>query len=112
MAAETFSYTVKAGASGGTKFRTRSIAFGDGYRQGSGDGLNAKSRSWNITKDGPAAELQPVKDFIDRHEGYKRFNWTPPNGVAGLFTCEGYNESADVGTEGSMNAMFVEAFQP
>ena len=31
-----------------------------------------------------------VRDFIDRHEGYKAFIWTPPGGVQGRYRCKGY----------------------
>jgi phage-related protein len=38
----------------------------------------------------PGEELVQVRDFIDRHEGYKSFLWTPPGGVQGRYRCNGY----------------------
>lgn len=112
MAREVFSYSIKIGAQGPAKFRTHSVAFGDGYAQHAGDGLNNKVRSWSISKNGPLSELQPVMDFLDRHQGHKRFDWTPPFGGLGIFICKDYAPTAGIGTEVDLSATFEEVFQP
>ncbi len=73
--------------------RTWENDFGDGYTQAGGIGINTKSETWNLTHSGVMAvgeELPLVRDFIDRHEGYKAFIWTPPGGVQGRYRCKGY----------------------
>lgn len=112
MADETFSYSVKAGAAGEVLLERLEARMGDGYVQRSGVGINGKTQDWNVAKRGPASEINPVKDFIDRHGGWKSFNWTPPNGVAGLYVCAGYSETANVGTDVEINMRFEQTWQP
>lgn len=90
---ETFSYCVQLGGDGEIDQRTWENDFGDGYTQAGGIGINTKSETWNLTHSGVMAageELPMVRDFIDRHEGYKAFIWTPPGGAPGRYRCKGY----------------------
>ncbi|MEQ9911973.1 phage tail protein [Pectobacterium polaris] len=72
--------------------RTRSIQFGDGYRQRSGDGINGESQSWPLTFVGDNSYVQPIVSFLRRHKGYTAFQWTNPLPELGLCCCpEGGN---------------------
>lgn len=81
-----FDFKIKAEPSGQVLQRTLDAAFGDGYSQSAADGINTRSQVWNIEARGPwrvagCSAGQPVKaiaDFLDAHQGYKSFEWTPP----------------------------------
>ncbi len=90
---ETFNYCVQLGSDGEVSQRIWENDFGDGYSQSGGVGINTKSQVWNLTHSGllaPGEELKLVWEFLDRHEGYKAFIWTPPGGVQGRYRCNGY----------------------
>lgn len=90
---ETFNYDVELGADGDVTQATWENEFGDGYVQAGGIGINTKRQVWNLTKSGALEEgdeLALVWSFLDRHEGYKSFLWTPPGGMMGRYRCTGY----------------------
>ncbi|WP_325984937.1 phage tail protein [Pseudomonas protegens] len=91
--AETFSFCTRVGASGEIKHRTWENEFGDGYVQSGGTGINGKSQEWSHQATGSleaGEELRLMRDFIDRHEGYKSFLWTPPGGTQGRYKVKDY----------------------
>lgn len=91
--AETYSFCTRLGATGDVKHRTWENDFGDGYTQAGGTGINTKSESWEhqLTGSmGEGEELRQVRDFIDRHQGYRSFLWTPPGGLQGRYKINGY----------------------
>lgn len=113
--AETFSYQTRVGASGDIAQRVWANDFGDGYSQSGGTGINTKSQSWELSLSGLLQEgddLLGVRDFLDRHEGYKSFNWTPPGGVAGRYKANGYK----LGTLGAgmytLSVSFKQTYTP
>lgn len=90
---ETFNYCAQLGADGEVTQNTWENDFGDGYTQAGGIGINTKRQIWNMTYSGllaPGSDLKGVWEFLDRHEGYKSFLWTPPGGVQGRYRCNGY----------------------
>ncbi|WP_277592986.1 phage tail protein [Pseudomonas chlororaphis] len=91
--AETFSYDAQLGADGDVVQNVWENSFGDGYTQAGGIGINTKKQTWSLTFTGllaPGEDLTGVWEFLDRHEGYKSFLWTPPGGVQGRYSCTGY----------------------
>ncbi|ATG16774.1 TPA: phage tail protein [Providencia alcalifaciens] len=66
------------------KHRIKEVAFGDGYKQVSGDGLNTESQSWGFTYTGHKSEVMPIFSFIRSHTA-KSFIWVPPFGDKGLY---------------------------
>ncbi|UVL70598.1 phage tail protein [Pseudomonas protegens] len=91
--AETFSFCTRVGASGEIKHRTWENEFGDGYVQSGGTGINGKSQEWTHQAAGSleaGQELRLMRDFLDRHEGYKSFFWTPPGGTLGRYKVKDY----------------------
>lgn len=90
---ETFSFCTRVGASGDIKQRTWGNDFGDGYVQSGGTGINGKSQEWSHQAIGSiedGEELRLMRDFLDRHEGYKSFFWMPPGGTQGRYKVNGY----------------------
>ncbi|WP_210014916.1 phage tail protein [Pseudomonas palmensis] len=94
---ETFDFDIEADADGDISQRTWDNDFGDGYAQSGGTGINTKSQSWNATHTGlleQGEEALEICKFLDRHEGYKTFFWTPPGGVQGRYRVKGYKLKA------------------
>lgn len=90
---ETFSFDVEAEIDGDISQRTWENDLGDGYVQSGGTGINTKSQSWSASHTGmleAGEEVLSIRDFLDRHEGYKTFFWTPPGGVQGRYRAKGY----------------------
>lgn len=112
MATETFDFCVKVGSSGTTAFRTRKAQFGDGYEQRVGDGLNTSVQSWSVNSTNTKDEIQALKDFLDRHQGYKSFYWTPPLGKQGLFYCETFSVSGEGNQVFTISATLQQTFAP
>lgn len=113
--AETYTFCTRVGASGDVKQRVWENDFGDGYSQSGGIGINGKSEEWTHQATGsldPGQELRLLRDFLDRHEGYKTFLWTSPSGVYGRFKVNGYK--LDPLGAGQMKISFTmkQAFTP
>ena len=87
---ETFHWRPLATKSKSTSYRVRSTRFGDGYRQMAGDGINTQKESLMVTIAGDEAKINAVVDFLDRHAGYKPFEFTNKD-VAALYVCGGHS---------------------
>lgn len=113
--AETFDFDVQVGASGDVSQRTWENDFGDGYSQSGGVGINNRTEAWDVTvtgRYGSGQKLQQVRDFLDRHEGYKSFIWTPPGGVQGFYKAKGYKPNTLGGGLHSISANFKQTPKP
>lgn len=108
---ETFTWCPRVGAQGTTRHRTRSAQFGDGYAQVSGDPINAKVQSWPLTFTQPESIAAEIRDFLDRHRGYKAFFWTPPLGELSLWRVTEYNIQAVGAGMYNISATFEQAFR-
>ncbi|WP_038226044.1 phage tail protein, partial [Xenorhabdus bovienii] len=49
MKLEEFTYTPRVNPTGDITQRVRTVRFGDGYSQRSGDGINSNHQSWPLT---------------------------------------------------------------
>lgn len=90
---EIFDFEVEADADGEVKQSTWENDFGDGYIQAGGTGINTKSQTWSLSHTGllvAGEEALAIRDFLDRHEGYRTFFWTPPGGAQGRYRAKGY----------------------
>lgn len=84
---ETFKWLVEREIQPSIEYRTTSVQFGDGYQQESAEGINNKKEEYSVRVHAYEAEAKKIKDFFDRHNGYKAFFWTPPLGTIGLYRC-------------------------
>lgn len=78
---ETFDFPVLVGASGEVRQAVLENRFGDGYVQRIGVGLNNQSQQWSVSVTGTFGrrnDIAPVRAFLDRHQGWRSFLWTPP----------------------------------
>ena len=109
---ETFTWSAQVGAQGETSYRVRRAQFGDGYEQVAGDGINNETQSWPLTFKGKTSAIQPIRDFLRRHEGRKTFLWTPPMGELGLYRCESFRLIPHGAGVYSLTATFEQAYHP
>lgn len=112
---EVFDYDVELGGDGEVSQRIWENEFGDGYVQAGGIGINTKSQVWNLSHTGLLAEgeeLPGIWQFLDRHEGYKAFEWTPPGGSAGRYRVNGYKPKALGGDLYTLSFTFKQVYTP
>lgn len=112
MAVETFTWRPLKAAQGQIDHRVRTSQFGDGYAQVVGDGLNNRSQSWPLTFTGRKDTIVAIRDFLDRHAGYKSFLWTPPLGSVGFYRAKEIGISAVGGLAYTLTVTFEQAFHP
>lgn len=115
--AEIFDFEVQASPSASVSLSTISVQFGDGYSQAAANGINNKSQSWTVkfkgipdSDCGNIVAIDEVIQFLDRHGGWKSFEWTTPSGYTGLFCCNSYGLQKD-GEVQTVNASFFEVFR-
>lgn len=88
MATPTFSWVVNTQATPTITYTVRTAQMGDGYAQESGDGINNKKESWEVTYVGSLADVTAIMTFFDALAGYKAFFWTNPLNQLGLYKCK------------------------
>lgn len=109
---ETFTWCPLNQPTGNVRLRTRTAQFGDGYSQSSGDGINTKEQSWPLMFTKSEPEAQSIIDFLDRHQGYKAFFWTPPMGELGLYRVDAYTVRPLRPGLYTISATFTQTFHP
>lgn len=115
---ELFDYPVMDQPSIQARFRTLRADFGDGYTQEAGDGINTRKESWQVSVTGRWADdggmpVKAVSEFLDRHAGYKAFQWVTPLGDLKLFKCRGgYSKKQESPGVYTVTATFEEVYQP
>jgi len=121
--AERFSYKVKADQAGQTDYSILSAPMGDGYVQRAGNGINSRSDRWNLTARGmfglpPQAcgmigqDIDGILGFIDRHQGYKAFQWTAPDGTDAWWYCLGVAKVKEATNVMSLQFTFNRTYTP
>ncbi|MCT8349494.1 phage tail protein [Photorhabdus temperata] len=109
---ETFTWSPRIQAAVDVSFRVRKAQFGDGYVQVAGDGIHPKSQKWELSFVGNETYIRAIVDFLDRHSGYKSFQWAPSLADAGLYRCGAYKTTALGGGNYSLSASFIQAYHP
>ena len=112
MAIETFEWSPRISPEQTVTMRVKEAQFGDGYAQVSGDGINPRSQSWDLSFVGTEQYIKEIKQFFDRHQGRISFQWTPPLEDTGLYRCKEYRPSPLGGGNWSLTAAFIQAFAP
>jgi len=91
--------------------RVLSAAFGDGYQQRVGDGINALAASWELTFSRTAADIDAIEDFLIARAGVESFDWTDPDGNAIRAICPSWARQPNTGLgSGSLTATFRQVF--
>ncbi|MGX5725680.1 phage tail protein [Metapseudomonas otitidis] len=112
---ETFDFPVLVGASGEVRQAVLENRFGDGYVQRIGVGLNNQSQQWSVSVTGTFGQrndIAPVRAFLDRHQGWRSFLWTPPGGEQGLYIANGYRTRAQGNGVFTLSWIFEQSFHP
>lgn len=104
---ETFNFAPNWGMEQRKKPNVSTLAFGDGYEQRLKKGLNHNLRRYTLTFSGARERIKQIEDFLDQHEGYKAFLWTPPHGKAGKFKCEEWASSNNE-SHATLSCEFIE----
>lgn len=95
------------------QFRVLSAKFGDGYEQSAGDGLNTKESTWPLTFFGTKERIDQIRAFLDGHEGWRAFLWTPPRETQAIAVkCKAYSRPHGGGDTWRLSATFERGFKP
>jgi phage-related protein len=94
------------------RFRIKASEFGDGYRQRSGDGLNARGENVTLAWDHiDTTDADAITAFLDARGGWEAFDYTLPDEVtARKWTCESYSKSWEAKDLWRLTATLKEEF--
>lgn len=99
--------------SGDIQFKVRKAEFGDGYSQRVQRGINNKKQRWPFTFVGTNAEIDPIVEFMDEHEGAVSFWYTPPFSLVPiLFVCESYQLVPAAASNASITVLLEQVYGP
>lgn len=107
---ETFNFKLTTDSSGDIDHKVNETSFGDGYVQASAVGINNKIATWAITAIGKSSYTRPIMNFIDRHQGFKSFYWTPPEGEQGRYRVTKYKLQNIGGNNFRVTATFSQGY--
>lgn len=95
---ETLDINLDMGIKSNSNMSTKSVRFGDGYKQLYSFGINNKSLNWSGSKTGDYLTIiKPIEDFLENHKGVIPFYWLDPTGKTKLYTCESWTASQNKG---------------
>jgi phage-related protein len=92
--------------------RVRTAAFGDGYQQRVGDGINVQPAEWSLTFVRRTVDADAIEAFLVARAGADSFTWTPPGEAAAIkVVCAEWNRQPLPGLLGaSIAATFRQVF--
>ncbi|MDE9565645.1 phage tail protein [Xenorhabdus bovienii] len=108
---KTFDFTAKVGAVGEFEPIVRSVQFGDGYKQTSGEGINAQRESWPLSFIGVQSDIQPIMAFLREHQGWRSFKWRNPLSELGLYQAGKFTIQAN-GAYFTLSVTFTRIYHP
>lgn len=111
---EVFSFRPQAEPVGQVAHSVLRVQFGDGYAQMAADGLHAKRQSWPLVFVERKDKMAQIRNFLDRHAGFKTFLWTPPFSEQGIYCArDGYKLTPLAGGQyAKLEVTFQEEVQP
>ncbi|WP_426575992.1 phage tail protein [Xenorhabdus stockiae] len=108
---KTFDFPVRVGASGEFEPRVRAVQFGDGYKQTSGNGINAQRENWPVSFVGTLSDIQPIIAFLREHQGWRAFKWRNPLSEPGLYQAGKFTVQAN-GAYFTLSVTFTRIYHP
>ncbi|MCP9270105.1 phage tail protein [Xenorhabdus sp. XENO-1] len=108
---KTFDFPARVGAAGEFEPVVRSVQFGDGYKQTSGDGINSQRESWPLSFVGVLSEIEPIMVFLREHQGWRSFKWRNPLSELGLYQAGKFNIQAN-GVYFTLSVTFTRVYHP
>lgn len=109
---ETFTWCAINGGEGEYKYAVDTAQFGDGYEQSMPDGINNESQSWSLTFVQDRDNAAAIMAFFNRHQGSKKFIWTPPLGTATYWKVSSQKQKPLGAGRYQITATFEQAFVP
>ncbi|MGJ0578229.1 phage tail protein [Xenorhabdus bovienii] len=108
---KTFDFPARVGVVGEFEPIVRSVQFGDGYKQTSGDGINTQRESWPLSFVGALSDIQPIIAFLREHQGWRSFKWRNPLSELGLYQAGKFNIQAN-GAYFTLSVTFTLIYHP
>ena len=92
----------------------RLVRFGDGYEHRLRFGLNQNPKEWNLTFDVSDSDANIIEAFLDaRADDSASFDWTPPDSTTPYkWICPEWSKSIPYNNRATINARFVQVFEP
>jgi phage-related protein len=94
-------------------FKVLRAPFGDNYSQRVENGMNAQTRTWNLTWENLTdAEANVIENFLIARKGTEAFIWTPniTGATAMKFTCERYTRTPKSHKYADIQAVFERVY--
>ena len=93
------------------------VDLGDGYQQRLTKGINPSRRTWNLpfnsrTDTDTTNILNFLASATGGNNGAKSFNWSPPYGATGKWTCENPTVNKVAFNLNDIQLVFIEVFEP
>ena len=109
-----FTFTPEFGATRESQPAVRQVKFGDGYEQRLAYGLNYNLKTWSLEfKNRTDSEANAIEAFLDTAAGVSSFDWTTPDGVAGLkWVCRSWSRRLDLNNLNTVTAKFEQVAEP
>ncbi len=106
----TFTWPASYSAQVETSPRVRRAAFGDGYEQRAGDGINSLQRKWTLRFSRNDTDLDAIVAFLEARAAVESFDWSPPSGTAGKWVCRSWSRSHTMPLYGELTCTFEQVF--
>ncbi len=109
--AEIFTWAPSYSSSLDRKPRILEVAFGDGYAQRAGDGINNAPEQWNVVfSEREETEVAAIDAFLASRGGHEDFLWTAPAGTEKRYVCKEWNARYTGKRNSSLTAVFLQSF--
>ena len=105
----TFTYSPKYSSQVSKSPNVREAIFGDGYSQRVANGINTIKREWSLSFTRTSSDIDAIDAFLEALDG-DSFDWTPPKGSAGKWTCKSWTTGLDTYGVETLTATFKEVF--
>ena len=92
----------------------RKVQFGDGYESRFTMGLNQNPKTYNLTFEVSETDADTIETFLDaRAADFASFDFTPPGeSSSSKFVCETWSKSIPYLNRATIQATFIEKFEP
>ena len=106
-------YKPRVGASKNSAPKVRSTRFGDGYEQRVQFGLNQDPKEWTLEWNVTEEVSDEIETFLEARTGTESFDWTPPaEASSGKWKCPEWSKSIPYLNRATIQATFVQVFEP
>lgn len=84
-------------------------AFGDGYTQRAGDGINNNPNMFSVSFTREYSIIDTIDTFLNTNKSVS-FTWTPPRGTSGKYICKEWTRSNVSAGVDRISGIFLENF--